>query len=220
MSRATGFLLVLAPCLGPGGLQPCFCPLHPQEAALEKGVLVALGSEAPASAPAQQGGGCRLVSSSLLGCCGPSFLPAASHQSPRGPGAQALLPWGRRRGGWSWRERAQRPVCIVLGQQLSFCRRSKPSTVWVPGPPCCRLCPRSVLCPLSPASSVNTCPCNKKGLSKCQRSYYLSVQLKLKAWPNKLKEQGVLDTDLRHSGRLTQPSGKPVQTGRMETQGD
>lgn len=36
MSRAAGFLLALAPCLGPGGLQPCLCPLHALQAALQK----------------------------------------------------------------------------------------------------------------------------------------------------------------------------------------
>lgn len=56
MSRAGGFLLVSAPCLGPGDLQPghCVCT-YPLKAALQKEDVGALESEALASAPGAAG---------------------------------------------------------------------------------------------------------------------------------------------------------------------
>lgn len=60
---------------------------------------------------------------------------------------------------------------------LSFLPRL-PTLLHGAGPRVAALLPVPAVCPVSSAraSSVNTCPCNKKGLSRCQRSYYLSIK--------------------------------------------
>lgn len=55
MSRAAGALLSLASCPGPRDLQSCLFALHPATAARQKDDVVALESEALASAPRPAG---------------------------------------------------------------------------------------------------------------------------------------------------------------------